>query len=189
MSAMATARATQGRPPMGRARIDTDLQQDIEQFLYFEAELLDDRRYRGWYNLLAGDIRYWMPTRSNRLSREMDKEVGAPGEVAHFDEDKASLGVRVRQLETGMHWAEDPPSRTRHLVTNVRVSPSDVEAEWAVRSNFLCYRNRMDTEVDIWAGERTDTLRVNVEHGFTVAARRILLDQNVILSKNLSVFF
>ena len=75
------------------------------------------------------------------------------------------MGWRIRQLETGLHWAEDPPSRTRHIVSNVRVSSSDIDRQYTVRSNFLCYRNRLDTEVDIWAGERTDTLRAYWKQG------------------------
>jgi 3-phenylpropionate/cinnamic acid dioxygenase small subunit len=169
--------------------IDADLRQEIEQFLYFEAELLDERRFEDWYRLIAEDIHYWMPTRKNRLLRELDKENSRPGELAHFDDNHKSLGWRVRQLGTGMHWAEDPPSRTRHLVTNIRVSASDAEGEYAVNSNFLCYRNRLEDEVDIWVGERRDRLRRVGVRSWQIAQRTIILDQNVVLSKNLSVLF
>src|SRR5687768_3468986 len=98
---------------------DVALQHDIEQFLFFEARLLDERRFDDWFKLLADDIHYWMPTRYNRLLREMDRENSGPTEVANFDEDKRSMGQRVYRLATGMAWAEDPPSRTRHIVTNV----------------------------------------------------------------------
>lgn len=166
-----------------------ELQQEIEQFLYYEAELLDERRYRDWYNLTSDDIRYWMPTRYNRTARELDQENSSPDMLAHMEDDKNTLRQRVEQFETGMHWAEDPPSRTRHIVSNVRIRPTDTEGAYVVRSNFLCYRNRLDTEVDIWAGQREDLLR-RVQPGlFLIASRTILLDQNVILSKNLSVLF
>jgi biphenyl 2,3-dioxygenase beta subunit len=58
-----------------------------------------------------------------------------------------------------------------------------------VESNFLCYRNRLETEVDIWVGERQDVLRNVGPRKWQIARRYVLLDQNVILSKNLSVFF
>jgi hypothetical protein len=103
--------------------IDVPLRAEIEQFLYYEAELLDDRRFDDWLSLCADDIFYWMPMRRNRLMREVSRESTEVGELAHFEENKKSLGWRVAQLGTGMHWAEDPPSRTRHLVTNVRVLP------------------------------------------------------------------
>jgi 3-phenylpropionate/cinnamic acid dioxygenase small subunit len=171
--------------------VDLERQHRIEQFLYLEAELLDDRRFRDWYDLMADDVHYWMPMRSNRLMREISKELSTPDMVALFDESKESLGWRVRQLESGMHWAEDPPSRTRHLVSNVRARGSSKEREYVVRSNFLCYRNRLETEVDLWAGERRDLLRERAGDGagFEIARRTVLLDQNVVLSKNLSVFF
>jgi 3-phenylpropionate/cinnamic acid dioxygenase small subunit len=164
------------------------IQLEVEQFLYFEAELLDNRRFADWYLLCAEDIHYWMPTRRNRTSRELDRENATRGEASHFDENKRSLGWRVAQLATGKHWAEDPPSRTRHLVTNVRIENNGGGNEFSVRSNFICYKNRLEDEVDIWAGERQDVLRLIEPGAWQIARRRILLDQNVVLSKNLSVF-
>jgi 3-phenylpropionate/cinnamic acid dioxygenase small subunit len=190
-----TAHTAAGAGPGARRRVDIELQVDIEQFLYLEAELLDERRFEEWYALFADDARYWAPTMANRLRRDRGSEASLPGEVALFDYDKTTLGWRVRQLQTSTHWAEDPPSRTRHLVSNVRVAPVLDEAEtYHVRSNFLCYRNRLADEVDLWAGERLDRLRripagAADDTGWRLAGRAITLDQNVVLSKNLSVFF
>lgn len=171
------------------AHVSPELQQEVEQFYYYEAELLDDRQYRAWYGLLADDIEYVMPTRYNRTIRELDQENSGPGMLATIEDDKRSIGWKVSQFETGTHWAEDPPSRTRHLITNVRIRFGEQASELAVRSNFLVYRNRLDTEVDIWAGQRDDVLRNIGEGQFSIAGRTILLDQNVILSKNVTVFF
>lgn len=164
------------------------LQLEIEQFLFMEAKLLDDREYAAWYTLLAEDIHYWAPTRRNRMRREADKENSVIGEVSLFDDDKRTLGWRVNQFLTGQHWAEDPPSRTRHLVSNVVIHETEDPDEFLVRSNFLCYRNRLETETDLWAGEREDILRCTGPRQWQVAKRTILLDQSVILSKNLSIF-
>jgi biphenyl 2,3-dioxygenase beta subunit len=167
------------------------LQHEIEQFLYAEAQLLDEWRYREWWDLFAEDLHYWLPVRKNRLRRQRAADEIAPRgiEMAHYDDDKASMKLRVDQRTSGSNWAEDPPSRTRHLVTNVRVRLSTEEpGAYEVRSNFLCYRNRLEAEVDVWAGERHDRLRRRGS-GFEIARRAILLDQNVVLSKNLSVFF
>lgn len=169
-----------------RTGVSPDLQFEVEQFLYHEAELLDECQFRAWFGLLADDIEYYMPIRPNRLRRDLSVRSELPA-MAHFDEDKASLDLRVRQLESGKHWAEEPPSRTRHLVTNVRIRPRP-DGDLDVTSNFLCYRNRLDTEVDIWAGQRADVLRRH-DDSFLVARRTVLLDQAVVLSKNLSVFF
>ncbi|WP_329140209.1 aromatic-ring-hydroxylating dioxygenase subunit beta [Streptomyces sp. NBC_01476] len=176
---------------MGMARVPVETQVAIEQFLYAEAELLDDWQWRTWQQLFAEDAHYRMPIRRNRLRRQRktDEAEDSGGlEVAHFDDDVNSLDLRVQQLESGMHWAEDPPSRSRHLVTNVRVQPAGTDGEFHVRSSFLVYRNRLEAEVDLWAGERRDVLRTHGE-SFLIADRIILLDQNLVLSKNLSVFF
>lgn len=176
---------------MGMERTPLELQHAVEQFLYAESELLDDWQWRAWVELFTEDAHYRMPIRRNQLRRQRKKdEADDMGglEVAHFDDDRKSLDMRVQQLETGMHWAEDPPSRSRHLVTNVRVRPGTAEGEFFVRSNFFVYRNRLEAEVDLWAGERRDVLRADGD-GFRIADRIILLDQNLILSKNLSVFF
>jgi 3-phenylpropionate/cinnamic acid dioxygenase small subunit len=167
------------------------LQFRIEQFYYREAELLDDWRFDAWYALFSDDVRYRVPLRYNRLRRQRSTDEVAPRgiEMAHFDDNKTRLGQRVQQRRSGMNWAEDPPSRSRHLISNVRVTPSDEEAgSYEARSNFIIYRNRLEAEVDIWAGERFDLLRPD-EDSFMIGRRTVLLDQNVVMSKNLSVFF
>jgi biphenyl 2,3-dioxygenase beta subunit len=170
--------------------VDPALQHEIEQFLYHEAELLDEHRYQDWYALFADDLHYRMPIQANRLRRDRgtDGEGNDDESLALFDDNKETLWWRVRQAEASTHWAEDPPSRTRHLVTNVRIAPTgEIDGELAVRSNFVCYRNRLQDEVDLWAGERRDVLRP-ADGRWLIARRHVTLDQNVVLSKNLSVF-
>jgi biphenyl 2,3-dioxygenase beta subunit len=164
----------------------------IERFLFAEVELLDAWKWRDWYNLFAPDARYRMPVRRNRLRRQRPAHEAdgllAGLEVAHYDDDMQFMELRIVQLETGKHWAEDPPSRTRHLISNVRASKISA-AEYGVRSNFLVYRTRLDNaEYDLWAGERHDVLRVAGD-SFQIADRLVLFDQSLVLSTNLSVFF
>ncbi|EFC81951.1 3-phenylpropionate/cinnamic acid dioxygenase subunit beta [Parafrankia sp. EUN1f] len=173
---------------------------EVEQFYYREAELLDECRFSEWLELLADDLVYWMPTRTDRLRRQQALSVAARGEAAFYDETKSSLEWRIRRFDSGTAWAEDPPSRTRHLITNVRVrhaNPTDDlaatgadgdTAVYAVRSNFLVYRNRLQREENLFAGERTDILR-RTGDGLLIVRRTILLDQNVLLAKNISIFF
>lgn len=168
---------------------DALLQYRVEQFLYREAHLLDTWQWSEWLGLFAEDVRYWMPIRKNRLRRQRQADDRPAGvQVALFDDDHRSLELRVAQMESGKHWAEDPPSRCRHLVTNVRIEPGEVASELSVRSNFLLYRNRLESEVDVWAGERLDVLRP-VGDSFKISDRTVLLDQNVVIAKNLSIFF
>lgn len=168
--------------------IDPRLQFEIEQFLYLEAAILDERRYTDWLELLTDDCIYYMPTRYNRTRREMQHEFSHADEVAHFDDDKASLRVRVKRLLTGQAWAEDPPSRTRHMVTNVRID-APVANELRVCCNFLVNRSRLERDVETFVGARIDTLRAaEGTPAWRIARREIYLDQTVLLAKNISIF-
>ena len=177
-----------------------DTIREVEQFLYREARLLDTRRFDDWLDLLAEDIKYWMPLRSNRYpayskaisildgSRYEEGELSGEDDLAIMDEDKDSLTRRIRRLDSGMAWAEDPPSRTRHFVSNIEVEPGNRESELKVYSNFIMYRTRGETEQDFYVGSREDVLR-REDGQLRVAYRKIVLDQTVLLAKNVSNFF
>ena len=166
------------------------LQHEIEKFVNLEALILDERRFEEWLDLFSDDVHYWMPTRSVRYEREAHKEHSAPDEVAHFDENKRGLEERVTRLRSGMAWAEDPPSRTRHLFTNIRVVPSDAADEYEAHCNFLLYRSRLEHDVEFFVGARQDLLRrVDRGVGWEIARRKIVLDQSTLNAKNLSMFF
>jgi 3-phenylpropionate/cinnamic acid dioxygenase small subunit len=172
---------------------------EVEQFLFKEARLLDERRFHEWLALFTDDLRYWMIGRSNRYPQS-SKAIAAldPGRrndeeeenlLAVLDESKQTLAARVARLETGMAWAEDPPSRTRHLIANIEVDPQDADASGlAVYSNFIVYRSRSETEQDFYVGARRDLMR-RVAGDLKIASRRITLDQNVMLAMNFSIFF
>ncbi len=169
------------------------LKNEIEEFLYQEAELLDTRSFEEWLDLLTDDIRYWMPMRRNVKSNEMDREFTREGQdINWFDEGKDTLDRRGRQILTGVHWAEEPLSRIRHFITNVQLlnaTPSASDpTEVSVRCRFMVYRNRVQTETDFLIGKREDTLR-KVDGSWKIAERKITLDQNVLLAKNLTFFF
>jgi 3-phenylpropionate/cinnamic acid dioxygenase small subunit len=164
------------------------LRQAVEDFLYREAELLDERRYEEWLDLLTEDVHYFMPMRRNVPADEAEREFTRAGrDVNWFDEGKDTLTRRVKQILTGVHWAEQPPSRICHLVANVQIVHADAE-EVGVRSRFLIYRNRVETETDVLVGKREDLLR-RVDGTFKIARRTIILDQSVLLAKNLTFFF
>src|SRR6202051_2444165 len=137
--------------------------------------------------MLADDIRYWRPMRRNVKSGETEREFTRAGtDIAWFDEGKDTLTRRVRQIQTGIHWAEEPQSRISHMVSNVQLLEAMPDAgaprEVFVKSRFLIYRNRVETETDLLVGKREDTLRRNGD-GWLIARRKIILDQNVLLSK------
>jgi 3-phenylpropionate/cinnamic acid dioxygenase small subunit len=142
-----------------------DLLREIEQFLYREARLLDDRRFHDWLTLFTDDVRYLMVGRSNRYPKSskaiaildpecyVADEAAQEDELALLDETRESLSARVARLDSGMAWAEDPPSRTRHFVANIEVEAGDPngengDGEVTVYLNFLVYRSRGETEQD-----------------------------------------
>lgn len=170
--------------------VDPVLQHEVEQFYYWEAKLLNDRRFADWFELLAEDIRYLMPIRSTRIMREASLEWGAVGDYAHFDDNHEMMSGRIRKITSDVSWSENPASRTRHAITNVMILDGDRTSELEVSSVFVVYRSRLERQVDIFAGERRDHLRrTGTEAGFEIAKRTILLDQSTVLSNNLSFFF
>jgi 3-phenylpropionate/cinnamic acid dioxygenase small subunit len=164
------------------------LAREIEEFLYAEAELLDERHFEAWLDLFADDVRYWMPMRRNVKFGEQEREdTRERHDMNWFDEGKDTLRQRVQQLLTGVHWAEEPLSRVCHMVTNVQIMGATAD-EVLVKSRFLVYRNRLQDETDFFVGKRQDTLR-KVDKAWKIARRKITLDQNVLLAKNLTIFF
>ena len=177
-----------------------ELLREVEQFLYREARVLDERRFHEWLDLFTDDVRYWMAGRSSRYprsskaitvlgpDRRQESDLAIEDELAILDETKVTLSGRIARLDTGMAWAEDPPSRTRHIITNIEVEPGDTASELKVYSNFLVYRTRAESEQDFYVGARQDVLR-RVDGALKIAHRKLVLDQNVLLPKNVSVFF
>lgn len=164
------------------------VKQEIEDFFYREADLLDERRYEEWLDLFTEDTHYWMPLRRNVPRDEPEREFTRPGVDANwFDEGKDTLTRRVKQILTGIHWAEEPPSRICHIVSNVQIVRATLD-EVEARSRFIVYRNRVQTETDFLVGKREDLLR-RTDGGLKIARRKIVLDQNVLLAKNLTMFF
>lgn len=167
-----------------------DLWHDINQFLIREARLLDERRFEEWLELFTEDATYWMPGRTNPWrSGDVEDSINKPGELAVFEDTKSTLVTRVKRLRTGLAWGEDPPSRTRHLITNVEVEPLENDPSGLrVRSNFLIYRAQRETDKDIFVGRRDDTLR-RVDGDWKIVSRTILMEDVVHDSKPLSIFF
>ena len=159
---------------------------ELMQFYIREAWLLDERKFKDWLDLFTDDILYFMPRRKNVLRRELHREVTPLGDLAILEEDKRYLEMRVARLDSGMAWAEDPPSRTRHLVGNLEVTPLE-NGEVSARTAFLVYRSHLETDHQLLSGCREDLLR-QVDGAWKVRKRTIVLDANVLLDKNLSVF-
>jgi 3-phenylpropionate/cinnamic acid dioxygenase small subunit len=159
---------------------------ELMQFYIREAWLLDERRLKEWLDIFTDDVLYFMPRRKNVLRRELHRELTPLGDLAILEEDRRYLEMRVARLDSGMAWAEDPPSRTRHLIGNLEAKQLD-NGEVEARTAFLVYRSHLETDHQLLSGCRQDVLR-HVAGAWKVTRRTIVLDASVLLDKNLSVF-
>ena len=155
------------------------------QWLVDEAWLLDAQSYSEWLDLLTDDIHYLMPVRvTTALGAGYDTSPG----MAHFDEDKYSLSRRVARFLTEHAWTEDPPSRLRHHLSNVRTFAADDPDHLVVESATLLFRSRGDVrEGSFVSAGREDLLRSTPE-GWKLARRTIMVDDSVMRMQNLAIF-
>jgi len=160
------------------------------RFLVEEAAILDFGDWARWLDLLTDDVRYVMPV---RVTTVRDTGYDTRADMAHFDEDRYALEKRVQRLLTDHAWTEDPRSRTRHLVTNVRCFPGedgDDGAAGTVRaeSSLLLFRSRGDTrDAEYVCALRRDVLRPGSD-GYQLARRHITVEESVLRTQNLAVF-
>jgi 3-phenylpropionate/cinnamic acid dioxygenase small subunit len=165
--------------------VPPDVREEVLEFLHHEAELLDAGRLEEWLDLLTDDVSYTMPV---RMTRERGQEPELSTEMQFFQDDRTTLGLRVRRLRTDFAWAEDPPSRTRHFVTNARFQPGPTPDEVDVRCNVLIYRNRgASAGHDLISGERREVLR-RVGGAWKLARRVFVADQATLGVDNLAIF-
>ena len=185
---MAVQDATDAGAGNQRQPVADPILRSIERFLYREAMLVDERRFEEWVELFSDDVHYWMPVRRDKPKNPGGSDFAEAGELAFFDETKDTLTRRVAKIRTGLAWAEEPPSRTRHLITNVEAEEGDSDAELWAFSNFIVYRTRLETKQDLFVGRREDVLRRDGDT-WSIARRKILLDMTVLFADNLSIFF
>ena len=183
--------ATDAEPPTAPALVRDlhyfQLRQEVEEFLYEEAELLDQRRYLEWLDTLAEDLVYFMPMKRNvKFGRHAQHEdTRFEKDMSWMNEGKWTLRKRAEQILTGVHWAEEPLSRVCHMVSNVQLTAIDDATPGAervkVRSRFLIYQNRVEYEQYFFVGKRSDVLRREGDR-WLLERREICLDQNVLLA-------
>jgi phthalate 3,4-dioxygenase beta subunit len=157
-------------------------------FLIEEAAILDAGDWARWLGLLTADVRYVMPVRVTMVHDAVERAAG----MAHFDEDRYAIEKRVQRLLTDHAWTEDPRSRTRHLVTNVRC-PMDRDGgddgRIDVESTVLLFRSRADDRAPEWVcAQRRDLLRREPDGALRLADRHITVEESVLRTQNLAIF-
>jgi 3-phenylpropionate/cinnamic acid dioxygenase small subunit len=161
------------------------LQHEVEQFLFREAQLLDERRYDDWFALIDFDIVYRAPV---RITREGYDDVVGEGGLCLFDDDYGQLELRVQGVQVKSAWAEIPPSRSRRTISCVQAEPLDSD-EVRARSNFIVYRSRLESVEHLFVGSRVDLLRRDDGTGFQIMRRDILFDNVAFKTDNISLLF
>ncbi|WP_271395965.1 3-phenylpropionate/cinnamic acid dioxygenase subunit beta [Neomicrococcus lactis] len=164
---------------------DDALHLQAHRWLVDEAYLLDAQDYDAWMSRIAEDVHYLMPV---RVTTALGAGYTTSPGMAHLDENRYSLSRRVARFATEHAWTEDPPSRLRHYVTNVRTFRTDNPDEIIVDSAVLLFRSRGDVrEAATVSAGREDLLR-RTGTGWELARRTIMVDESVIRMQNLAVF-
>ena len=168
-----------------RVPLGSEIYNRLLETLYDEAATLDERRFDDWVAMLAPDLVYQAPIRLTRTGANKDRDVMRT--MFHFDEDYTSILMRTGRLQKSA-WAEDPPSRCRRFVTNVRIGECDTAGEYEVVSYIYLERSRGDNpHNEQLTAERRDVWR-DVDGAYVLARREIIVDQSVLGMSNLAVF-
>ena len=139
---------------------------EIEDFLYQEAALLDEWRLAEWHALFSEDATYRVPS-TDVPDAEPDNTLFL------IDDDAARLRSRVEQLLGKSTWSENPHSRTRRLLANVRIRKTEGARAW-VTANFAVYRMRSN-QVATYVG-RYEYVLERRDDGLRISSRRAILD-------------
>ncbi len=167
--------------------MSVSLREEVELFLIHEAELLDTLRFHDWYALLTDDVRYVIPSAETvQGTNDRHAEGDTRPRFELMDETKATLWLRIRQLDTGLRHVEVPASITDRLITNVTAEELP-GGEILAKSKFLVVQIRHGVHESLFTGRRQDRLR-RVDGRLMLASRRVEFTQTL-LSRALSIFF
>ncbi len=171
--------------PMARAdQVDLQTLANISDFLFHESQLLDANMFGEWFKLIHPAVRYVMPVRITRMKGEGSEL----SDSSHIDEGYQSLKSRIARFEHRLNWAENPASRQRHFVTNIRAVPLEDEGRegFRVHSNVLFHRSRLDeTHSDYLSCMRQDKLVV-ADGDFQLLERIVVFDHSTLPTDNIS---
>jgi len=149
--------------------------QQIENFLYREARLMDEHAYDEWLSLWTEDALYWVPCN--------DDDIDPQRHVSIIYDSRARLEDRIERMKSGAAYAQDPKSRLRRMVSNVEVEEGD-NGEVTVYSNFNLTELRRGRQ-DTFAGRTIYKLRPQGA-SFKIAYKKVLLVNNDEVIDNLT---
>lgn len=168
-----------------RVPLGSEIYNRLLEMLYDEAAALDERRFDDWIAMLHPDLIYTAPIRLTRSGPNKDRDVMRT--MMHFDDNYASILMRAGRLSKSA-WAEDPPSRTRRFVTNVRVGECETAGDYEVSSYLYVERSRFDMHTnETTSAERRDIWRL-VDGAYKLVTREIIVDQSTLGMSNFAIF-
>lgn len=141
--------------------------QQVEQFLYYEADLMDEHRYDEWLALWTGDALYWVPTGHDELDPKRA--------ISLIYDDRTRLHARIARLKKGFAQAHEPKSRMRRLISNV-VLEEEANRDILSRSNFLLVEFHQGQQ-EVFAGRTIHRLRPYAG-SFKLVFKKVLLVNN-----------
>jgi 3-phenylpropionate/cinnamic acid dioxygenase small subunit len=139
------------------------VQHDVEQLLYRQADLLDTRQWQAWIDLFTPDGIYWMPPDASYKTWD--------GQPAIFAEDRNLMTVRMKRVLHPDAWSQKPLWGTNHVVSNVTIGKSAKNGDLTVRSRFHMLELRRD-DVRHFAGQYTHQLK-KTKSGYRVKLQRV----------------
>lgn len=161
---------------------------EVRKWLYREARLLDEERFKEWLEMLTPDIHYWLPLRENRFRRDRRPPPTPATSASVFNDDLHDLQLRIKRFDTGLVWSEDPRPRVSRVVTNIEVMEGDSSAGLEVNSTITILRSRRQDEEVSFNAKRQDVLR-KIDGEWKLARRHIFATHHVFLDENVSLFF
>lgn len=172
------------RPPLGSTSVDPELQHRVEQFLYREAELLDRFEMHEWLDLVDEGIVLKVPIRSDRGPGSDQSPFS--DETYYVRDGYEMLEERVEKISKEYAWSENPRSRIRHHIGNVRVEELE-RGLCRVWNNQFVYRSQGDTaDHRLLSAQRDSTLELSGD-GFRILDRTVYLDHSILSTKNLTL--
>jgi 3-phenylpropionate/cinnamic acid dioxygenase small subunit len=139
----------------------------VEQFLYHEAQLMDEHRFDEWLALWTQPALYWVP--SNR------DEIDPKREVSLIYDDWVRIQLRIARLKSGFAHAQEPRSRMRRLISNIEIEEAP-DNDIIAQSNFILAELRRGKQ-DLFAGRTTHRLRPD-SGALKIVSKKVLLINN-----------
>ncbi|MFZ5487316.1 MAG: aromatic-ring-hydroxylating dioxygenase subunit beta [Burkholderiaceae bacterium] len=141
---------------------------EVEDFLYHEAALLDDWQLDDWLALYTADARYEVP------ATDLPRDASPDSSLFYIADDAFRLSERVKRLNKKMAVSEQPRSKTRHLVSNVRILARSADSA-QVNAAFVTYRSK-DGFTDTYVGSTDYTLVRGADGALKIRSKRCVLD-------------